>query len=232
VFAHVDGLFPDIVFNRHTGPAAQGMVLDDFLSDDFDSFAHGFLGGSTIGAENQFLPIQISREALPPDVPRWGAGYRDHLRQWQHFGVVRMQPETLPYHANFLDLDPRHRDRSGLGLPVARVTYDLQPNEHRLGEFMETKSEEILRAMGATKTWRGPRFTGVGSSHDVGGARMGVDPAASVVDPELQVHDTPGLYVFSGATFPTCPGINPTMTLWAVALRAADAFVRRAGGGG
>ena len=37
-----------------------------------------------------------------------------------------------------------------------------------------------------------------------------------VVDRELQVHDTPGLYVFSGAVFPTCPGINPTLTLWAL----------------
>ncbi|HEU0113630.1 MAG TPA: GMC family oxidoreductase, partial [Thermomicrobiales bacterium] len=172
MFAHVDGYFPDMVFNRHTGPAAQGMVLDDFLTDEFESFAHGFLGGATLGAENQFLPIQISREALPADVPRWGAGYRDHIRQWQHFGVVRMQPEALPHQANCLDLDPRHRDRSGLDLPVIRVTYDLQENERRLGDFMETKAEAILRTMGATKTWRGPRFTGAGSSHDVGGARM------------------------------------------------------------
>ncbi|HEU5430846.1 MAG TPA: GMC family oxidoreductase N-terminal domain-containing protein, partial [Thermomicrobiales bacterium] len=134
MFAHVDGIFPDIVFNRHTGPAAQGMVLDDFLTDEFDSYAHGFLGGATLGGENQFLPIQISRKALPPDVPRWGAAYRDHIRQWQHFGVVRMQPEALPHQANHLDLDPRQRDRSGLGLPVVRVTYDLQANEQLLGD--------------------------------------------------------------------------------------------------
>src|SRR5262249_50402595 len=71
MFAHVDGYFPGMIFNRHTGPAAQGVVLDDFVSADFDSLAHGFIGGATLGAENQFLPIQISREALPPDVRRW-----------------------------------------------------------------------------------------------------------------------------------------------------------------
>ena len=230
MFPHVDGYFPDVVFNRHTGPAAQAVVLDDFLDASFDCGAHGFLGGSTLGAENQFLPIQIAREALPPEVPAWGQAYKDHLRQWQHFGVVRMQPEALSYEANFLDLDPRHRDRSGLGLPVLRVTYDLQPNEQRLATFMEGKCQEILTAMGATKTWNGPRFTGAGSSHDLGGCRMGDDPAFNVTDRNLQVHDTPGLYVFSGAVFPTCAGVNPTLTLWALTLWAARNLVNTLSG--
>jgi gluconate 2-dehydrogenase alpha chain len=227
MFAHVDGFFPNIIFNRHTGPAAQGLVLDDFFSSEFDSLKHGFIGGATLGAEQQFLPIQISREALPAGVRRWGKTYKDHLRQWQHFGVVRIQPDTLPYENNFVDLDPHYRDRSGVGLPVLRITYDLRENEHRLGDWMEAKSEEILREMGATKTWRGDRFTGVGSSHDFGGARMGGDPDRSVVNPQLQVHDTPGLYVFSGATFPTCPGINPTLSLLALVYRAAEQLVKR-----
>ena len=227
MFPHVDGYFPDTVFNRHTGPAAQAVVLDDFLDESFDSFAHGFIGGSTLGAENQFLPIQISRETLPDDVPGWGQRYKDHLRTWQHWAVVRMQPEALSYGSNFLDLDPSVRDRSGLGLPVLRVTYDLRENENRLAAFMEARSEEILQTMGASKTWRGPRFTGAGSSHDLGGCRMGDDPATSVVDRNLQVHDTPGLYVFSGAVFPTCAGVNPTLTLWALSLRATRGLVAR-----
>jgi gluconate 2-dehydrogenase alpha chain len=225
MFAHVDGFVPDKVFNRHTGPAAQGVVLDDFLAEGFDGPAHGFLGGATLGAENQFLPIQISRESLPEGVPRWGSDYKRHLQEWQHFAVVRIQPDALPYAANRLEIDPDARDRSGLGLPVVRVTYDLQPNEKRLADHMEGVSEEILRRMGATETWRGPSFTGAGSSHDMGACRMGGDPATSVVDRDLRVHDTPGLYVFGGATFPTCPGINPTLTIWAVALRAADRLV-------
>jgi gluconate 2-dehydrogenase alpha chain len=227
MFPHVDGYFPDIVFNRHTGPAAQAVVLDDYLDASFDCAVHGFVGGATLGAENQFLPIQISRENLPPDVPRWGQAYKDHLRTWQHWGVVRMQLEALSSVHNYLDIDPHHRDRSGLGLPVVRVTYDMQPNEQRLAAFMEERCEEILGAMGATRTWRGPRFTGAGSSHDLGGCRMGDDPAGSVVDRHLQVHDTPGLYVFSGAVFPTCAGVNPTLTLWALCLHAARSLVNR-----
>ncbi len=231
MFAHVNGYFPDIVFNRHTGPAAQGVVLDDFLSTSYDGTQHGFLGGATLGAENQFLPIQISRESLPSTVSRWGETYKRHIQQWQHFGVIRIQPDTLPYQTNYLDLDPHYRDRSALGLPVVRITYNLQRNEQRLANWMEGKAEEILRAMGATSTWRGPRFTGVGSSHDLGGCRMGHDPSTSVVNAELAVHDTPGLYVLGSAVCPSCPGINPTLTLWALCVRAVDRLVARLGSG-
>jgi gluconate 2-dehydrogenase alpha chain len=228
MFAHVDGYFPDMVFNRHAAPASQTEVLDDFLADDYDSYGEGgFVGGATLGIENGLMPIQISRQTLPPDVPRWGKGYKDHLREWQHWCTIRLQPDTLSYQRNFLDLDPRYRDKSGLGLPLIRITYDLRENEQRLAEHLEGKAEEILREMGATKTWRGPRFTGVGSSHDLGGCRMGEDPVGAVVDPELRVHDTPGLYVLSGAVFPTCPGINPTLALWALCYRATEHLVGR-----
>jgi gluconate 2-dehydrogenase alpha chain len=92
---------------------------------------------------------------------------------------------------------------------------------------MEHKAGELLRAMGATRVWRGLRLGGVCSSHDLGGCRMGEDPAASVVDPRLEVHDTPGLYVFGGAVFPTCHGVNPTLTMWALCCRAAEQLAER-----
>ncbi len=227
MWSDVSGYAPDVVFNAHTGPAAQMWSLDDYISSSFDSVASGFIGGATPNVENQRLPIQISREALPPDVPQWGSEYKSHLREWQHMCAVRLQPDALPYEANFLDLDPRHCDRSGLGLPVIRITYDIQENEHRVAEFMEARAEDILRGMGATKTWRGLRFGGVMSSHELGGCRMGEDPAGSVVEPDLAVHDTPGLYVFSTAVFPTCHGVNPTLTMWAVCYRAAEQLAER-----
>ena len=56
---------------------------------------------------------------------------------------------------------------------------------------------------------------------------MGEDPSKAVVNTELRVHDTLGLYVFSGSVLPTCPGINPTLTLGAMVCRAADRLVER-----
>jgi gluconate 2-dehydrogenase alpha chain len=48
-----------------------------------------------------------------------------------------------------------------------------------------------------------------------------------VVDADLRVHDTSGLHVYSGAAFPTCPGVNPTLTMWAVCYRAAERLAAR-----
>lgn len=224
----VYGDCPGVIFNAHTGPSGQMCGLDDFVSEGFDCVSHGFVGGATPNIENQRLPIQIAREVRPEDVPGWGQAYKDHIRKWQQFTAVRIQPDALPYHANFMDLDPRHRDRSGLGLPVVRITYDQQPNERRQMAFFAEKGAEIARAMGATRTWCGPSFGGLISSHELGGARMGEDPAGSVVDPHyLEVHDTPGLHVYGTAVFPSCHGVNPTLTMWAVIYRAAEQLVTR-----
>ncbi len=56
---------------------------------------------------------------------------------------------------------------------------------------------------------------------------MGADPASSVVDADLQVHDTPGLYVYGTAVFPSCHGVNPTLTMWAVIYRAVESLAER-----
>jgi gluconate 2-dehydrogenase alpha chain len=227
LWADVYGYFPDTTFNAHTGPASQMWGLDDWQAATFDSPAEGFVGGATLNIENQHLPLQIARDPVPDDVPRWGAAYRAHLRRWNNVAAVRVQPDSLTYAQNFIDLDPVYRDRSGFGLPVVRITADIRDNERRLIRWMQERSAEILRAMGATNTWAGPDFKGVCSSHDLGGARMGTDPAASVVDADLEVHDTPGLFVYGGAVFPTCTGVNPQLTLWALTLRAAESLADR-----
>ena len=147
---------------RHTGPAAQMVTLDDYNSADFDSVAHGFVGGASLNVENQQLPLQIARDPLPSGVRGLGPPYQQQLRRWQHIAAVRIQPDSLAYTTDHLDLDPRHRDRSGLGLPVLRVTTDMRPNEHRLHAYMEEQCVRILERMGAVQTWPGPRLRGCG----------------------------------------------------------------------
>ena len=227
MFGQVLAQFPGKHFNRHCANASQSMIMEDYLYPDCPADEHGFLGGATISAEPQFLPLSISRESLPPHVPRWGLPYKEHLQTWQQWGVLRIQSDTLSYARNFVDLDPHHRDRSGLGLPVVRITYDMRENEHRLSAWMEDRCEEILKAMGGQTPWRGPRFTGVGSCHDLGGIRMGWNPHSSVVDPGLEVHDTPGLFVFGGGVYPSCPGINPTLTMMALCRLACTKLIGR-----
>ncbi|MBA2510740.1 MAG: hypothetical protein H0V28_04590, partial [Rubrobacteraceae bacterium] len=47
------------------------------------------------------------------------------------------------------------------------------------------------------------------------------------VDPDLRVHDTPGLYVYGTSVFPTCHGVNPTLTMFALCYRAAERLAQR-----
>jgi choline dehydrogenase-like flavoprotein len=58
--------------------------------------------------------------------------------------------------------------------------------------------------------------------HPLGTARMGADPSSSVVDSNHQAHDTAGLYVVDGAAVPSSLGVNPQITIMALATRAAE----------
>jgi len=59
------------------------------------------------------------------------------------------------------------------------------------------------------------------SFHPLGTCRMGVEPRSSVVDPSHAVHGVSGLYVVDGSALPSPPGVNPQLTIMAVATRAA-----------
>ena len=58
-------------------------------------------------------------------------------------------------------------------------------------------------------------------SHQCGTARMGNDSAASVVDVNLRAHDLDNLYVVDASVLPTSAAVNPSLTVAALALRAA-----------
>jgi len=58
--------------------------------------------------------------------------------------------------------------------------------------------------------------------HPLGTARMGRDPASSVIDANHQLHDVGALYVVDGSAVPTALGVNPQITIMAMATRAAE----------
>jgi choline dehydrogenase-like flavoprotein len=57
----------------------------------------------------------------------------------------------------------------------------------------------------------------------MGTTRMGTDPAESVVDDRLRTHDLSNLWLVGSSVFPTGGAMNPTLTIAALALRAAEA---------
>jgi choline dehydrogenase-like flavoprotein len=58
--------------------------------------------------------------------------------------------------------------------------------------------------------------------HELGGARMGTDPATSVLDASCRAHDCRNLFVADGAPFVSQADKNPTWTILALAWRTAD----------
>ena len=63
--------------------------------------------------------------------------------------------------------------------------------------------------------------------HDMGTARMGDDPKKSVLNKYNQAHDAKNLFVVDGACFVTSGGYGPTLTIGALAARAADYIVEQ-----
>jgi choline dehydrogenase-like flavoprotein len=61
----------------------------------------------------------------------------------------------------------------------------------------------------------------------MGTAKMGNDPATSVVDRFGRAHDVPNLYIVDGSVFPTSTGANPTATICALAKRTATHIVEQ-----
>lgn len=84
----------------------------------------------------------------------------------------------------------------------------------------EVRSVDALRGLDPTRVRIGDieLFT----PHLMGTARMGPRPDQDVVDLSGQAHDLPGLYVADASLFPTPIGVNPQITISALALRVAD----------
>jgi hypothetical protein len=73
----------------------------------------------------------------------------------------------------------------------------------------------------------GPHQTSYFSFHQMGSARMGSDPDKSAVDANNEIHGVPGVYVMDGACFPTSSGVNPMISIAAIAHRGAKVLAER-----
>lgn len=133
------------------------------------------------------------------------------------------------------------------GLPA--VTYSLHPEDVRRMHAAMIHSSEMALAAGAKRLYpfvvghppvdgkRGLdafRKEKLGAAdfvwasyHPLGTCRMGRDPRTSVVDTDHAVHDVPGLYVVDGSTVRGPLGVNPQLTIMAMATRAAERIAAR-----
>ena len=175
-------------------------------------------------------PLDLGLNGLSPEAPRWGAGYKKALREEaNHRMTVSCFVTQLPLETNRVDLDPDVKDE--WGLPAMRITSKAHPDDLKAIEFFRQKSVEILEAAGAKKVWSSPGGESRGGAHNRGTCRMGNDPKTSVVDKYHRAHDVPNLYIVDGSNFVSGGRNHPTMTIQALAFRAAEHVIRSAKSG-
>lgn len=151
----------------------------------------------------------------------WGAELRRAMLDYNYYSGIGIVGEILPQRENVVKLHGTERD--GYGLPVAHVVFGYHDNDRRIIEHAIAKMKEILRAAGGEDDWAAER-----TAHLLGTCRMGDDRRDSVVDADCRSHDVPNLFVCDGSVFPTSTAVNPSLTIEAIAARAADRIIAQA----
>ncbi|TPV95058.1 MAG: GMC family oxidoreductase [Myxococcales bacterium FL481] len=126
--------------------------------------------------------------------------------------------EDLPYSHNRILLDPQ--DPNGM-----RFAYQFPDELRWRNERMREALRRRLPGNVGMLVLTGERNLNFG--HVSGTCRMGDDPETSVVDADQRCHDLDNLYVADASVFPTSGGINPSLTIAALALRVADRISAR-----
>jgi choline dehydrogenase-like flavoprotein len=219
-------------------------VVDDFVGPDVVPAATAaglpYLKGGICETGGTPVAGPLSEAQFYGSVPNgWGLALKRLMRAspWRSYiAGMSMVGEDVPQQANRVDLDPTIRDVHGY--PVARITHSAHKFEMVASQYYGPKLAALCRAVpGAVGSGYLPVATLVdqtggqssglagaaSTAHIMGTARMGDDPSRSVVDPWGRMHELANVHVVDGSVFVSAGGFNPTLTIMALALRAARA---------
>lgn len=183
---------------------AQRGPLQSYKSDDPTFRKGGFK------LENVFAPPV----AIAMLVPGFGLPHLDRMKRITHMACIEVAV----------------RDTNPGRIRVGRK--GRLKVEKRLGAEDEARRDrgreairKIFQATGAREIIDGSFPIGL---HLMGGCGLGADPSRSVVSPEFRLHGSRGIYAADSSVFPNAPGINPSFTIMALSLKAADGILRDA----
>ena len=210
----------------------KGLQIDS-RAWDFNAPSPGqtFQGGVVLGvsAGNFLGPFAYAQFVAPG----WGKSHKDFMRTSfgnaiNIFGIG----EHLPHPDNRITLDPEVMDF--YGVPVAKLVTTLKKNEREMLGFMARQTKAIAEAAGAKEIiGQESAYDLSAISHMGGTCRMGQDPRRSVVNQFCQTHDIANVFVMDNSSFVTQGGgDSPSLTIQALALRAADYLMDEAKKGG
>ena len=193
-------------------------ITEHWNYDDRKDFHGGYCWMAQGPMPIEWVTIQTGSRGL------WGQKLRDEMEKYNHSVGLKMVGEMLPDERNRVTL---HEDTDQYGLRVARVTYSWGDNDKALIQHALGQMQTSLELVGATGVFRQENDT----NHLGGTARMGFDAKTSVVDADCRSWDIPNLWVCDGSVFPTVGGVNPHLTITAIAMRTADRIKAMAANG-
>jgi choline dehydrogenase-like flavoprotein len=154
-------------------------------------------------------------------LPGYGAGFKQQVRRMQPgFLLFGSWGKTLSTSGNYVTVDSGQVDDCGIPTPV--VHYRFVENDYKLWRAANESKLEICSHLKGTVF---PEFGDVPrgfASHAVGTVRMGKDPKTSALNGFCQAREVKNLFVTDGSCFTTSSEKNPTLTIMALSLRAAD----------
>lgn len=215
----VTGTFDDAV-EGWRGPFAVSILCQEFYETDP---ARDFVRGYQMQLIRSDGPVGTAVGGYLPRVP-WGKGHHARFRQvFGHTASLTVTTEDLPRDENRVTLSDTLTDAHGI--PAPKMTYTLDDNTKRMIEHGIARASQAFAEAGATDITPQRLVVNAGF-HLLGTACMGADPGASVVDARSRAHAVPNLVILDGSVFTTAAALNPTSTIQALALRAADLLIR------
>lgn len=223
VYAGATGLFDEEVTDL-IGPGVS------IATCDFRHGNEGIIGGGMLA--NEFVPTPAATYDYLTSaglIPRAGAEAKQAMRH-ESRRMMRVvgpiQEVTSP--DSRVQLDPSVTDR--FGLPVARISGSIHPEDLRTQAFMSAKARTWLQEAGATRTAISALTTTSRASvgqHQAGTCRMGTDPTNSVTTPNGNLWTHNNVYLTDASLHVTNGGVNPVLTILANALRITTHLTRR-----
>ncbi|NCF18009.1 MAG: FAD-binding protein [Haliea sp.] len=216
------GVFLDNMDSYYFGNRPTGLYIPRFRNLEGQDEDADFLRGYGFQTFTLRMDWQVGMNAKG-----FGADLKDDLRKpgpW--IFVLSGFTECLPRESNRMYLSDKV-DRYGM----PQVAFDMQwsENEVKLRDDAAKQADRILKAAGAALIIgdeEGMSLPGEGI-HEMGTARMGDDPAQSVLNKYNQAHDVPNLFVTDGSFMTSSSCVNPSLTYMAFTARACDHAVKQ-----
>ncbi len=213
-------IFPGPQDSYYHGRRPTGMYIPRFrnVTEEGAGYVRGY------GYQGGIFRAGWKQMALQPGVVGAEIKARAHtLGPWTAF--VAGFGEVLPNPENRLTLHATRKDK--WGIPVPHVDYAIGKNELTMIKQVMDDGRAMLEAAGATVVMQASEaaLPGLGI-HEMGTARMGLDPKTSVLNKFNQAHEVANLFITDGSAMASSSCQNPSLTYMALSARAADHAVK------